>query len=204
MNYLAHLALSGGIDEILAGNMIEDFITGRIEHPRNAFLTEELKVGVKLHRLIDTFTDTNENVANCKSLFYDSIGKYSPIVVDIFFDHFLIKNWSAFYDVPLPDFCQTVYNILPQYKEFYPPLLSKVVDSMISYEWLMHYEHEWGLERAMQSVNIKIGIENHLNESLPAFRANYDYLNQQFMIFYPELIAMSDNFIQTTIFANEK
>ncbi|MFT7070813.1 MAG: acyl carrier protein phosphodiesterase, partial [Spirosomataceae bacterium] len=113
MNYLAHLALSGGIDEILAGNMIEDFITGRIEHPRNAFLTEELKVGVKLHRLIDTFTDTNENVANCKSLFYDSIGKYSPIVVDIFFDHFLIKNWSAFYDVPLPDFCQTVYNILP-------------------------------------------------------------------------------------------
>ncbi|MFB0946116.1 MAG: ACP phosphodiesterase, partial [Spirosomataceae bacterium] len=61
-----------------------------------------------------------------------------------------------------------------------------------------------GLERAMQSVNIKIGIENHLNESLPAFRANYDYLNQQFMIFYPELIAMSDNFIQTTIFANEK
>lgn len=204
MNYLAHIALSNDIEEVLAGNMIEDFITGRVEHPRNSFLTEELKVGVRLHRLIDTFTDTNENVTNCKRLFYESTGKYSSIVVDIFFDHFLIKNWSVFYDMPLEEFCKKVYEILPRYREYYPEPLARVIDSMVSYEWLTHYEYEWGLEKAMQSVNLKIGIENHLNEALPAFRTNYAYINQQFLIFYPELKAMSENFIQTTIFANEK
>lgn len=204
MNYLAHLALSGGIEEVLAGNIIEDFITGRIEHPRNAFLTEELIVGVKLHRLIDTFTDTNENVTNCKRLFYDSIGKYAGIVVDIFFDHFLIKNWSQFYETSLDDFCKNVYEVLPRYRTFYPKPLVKVVDSMVSHQWLTHYEYEWGLTRAMQSVNIKIGIDNHLNEALPAFWTNYAYLNQQFLLFYPELKSMCENFIQTSIFADEK
>ena len=116
MNYLAHLALSQEVEEVIAGNMIEDFITGRIEHPRNSFLTDELIVGVKLHRLIDTFTDSNPNVTNCKKLFYASVGKFAPIVVDVLFDHYLIKNWSTFYDVPLKDFCQKMYSILPKFK----------------------------------------------------------------------------------------
>lgn len=204
MNYLAHLALSNGIEEILVGNMIEDFITGRIEHPRNSFLTPELTVGVRLHRLIDTFTDTHPIVKQCNGVFHKSVGKYSSIVTDILFDHFLIKNWSVFYDVPLVSYCETVYAVLPKYNEYYPLPLQRVIRSMVSYKWLLNYEHEWGILKAFQSVNNKIGKENFLDGSLVVFKENYELLNNHFLVFYPQLKHVSDEFIDNSFLRNEK
>lgn len=199
MNYLAHLALSNGIEEILVGNMIEDFITGRIEHPRNAFLTPELIVGVKLHRKIDSFTDSHAIVKACNGIFHESVGKYASIVTDILFDHFLIKNWSAFYDLPLEEYCEQVYTILPKYHAFYPPPLQRVINSMVSYKWLLNYERDWGILKAYQSVNTKIRKPNFLDASISDFHKNYDYLNKQFMTFYPLLKQMSDEFIDSSL-----
>lgn len=195
MNYLAHLALSNGIEEILVGNMIEDFITGRIEHPRNSFLTPKLIVGVRLHRHIDSFTDSHHVVQECNAVFHPSVGKYASIVTDILFDHFLIKNWHTFYKIPVQQYCDYVYAILPKYNTYYPTPLQQVIKSMVSYKWLLDYEHHHGIIRAYQSVNMKIGKNNFLDVSMPVFEENYDYLNKQFLAFYPGLKQMSDDFI---------
>lgn len=196
MNYLAHLALSNRFEEILVGNMIEDFITGRIEHPRNAFIPSDILIGVVLHRHIDTFTDTNEIVNHSKQLFYNSVGKYASVVIDVYYDHFLIKNWSTFYAQPIHEFCKEVYDVLPRYESYYPLPLKKLIRSMVSYEWLTNYEFDWGLERALSSVDRQLARPGFLVGSMNDFKENYDELNQGFLEFYPALMAMSSEFLR--------
>jgi acyl carrier protein phosphodiesterase len=55
MNYLAHLALSYPVTDLVVGNFIGD-------HIRNKDLdkfTREVQLGVEMHRSIDNFTDTH-------------------------------------------------------------------------------------------------------------------------------------------------
>ncbi len=55
MNYLAHAYLSFNMPDILVGNMISDFIKGKkqFDYPL------PVQKGIRLHRAIDTFTDTH-------------------------------------------------------------------------------------------------------------------------------------------------
>ena len=53
MNYLAHLYLSSGNKDLMIGNFIADHVKG---NAINNF-SDEIISGIKLHRLIDDFTD---------------------------------------------------------------------------------------------------------------------------------------------------
>ena len=60
----------------------------------------EIKNGILLHRQIDSFTDAHPIVLKSKKRLHTHYGHYSGIVVDIFYDHFLAKNWdSAFVNI---------------------------------------------------------------------------------------------------------
>lgn len=187
MNYLAHLFLSKGIPELMAGNMIEDFISGRIDHPRLQHIPASIKKGIQLHRLIDTFTDTNPIVKQSKSYFSPRYGLYASILVDVYFDHFLLKNWSKVADVEFIKFKKQVYEALPQFQMYYPEPLKRLVNSMIDYDWLGNYQYNWGLERAFMGLDSKIKKDVHLVNSLPIFEENYSQLNQEFLIFIEEI-----------------
>ena len=58
MNYLAHAYLSFSDNEILAGNMISDFVKGKTRYDYPAGIQE----GITLHREIDRFTDDHPAV----------------------------------------------------------------------------------------------------------------------------------------------
>jgi acyl carrier protein phosphodiesterase len=65
MNYLAHAYLSFGIAEITVGNMISDEVKGRriLDYPL------EIQHGIRLHRIIDAFTDAHPATREAKEVF---------------------------------------------------------------------------------------------------------------------------------------
>jgi len=81
MNYLAHLYLSGESDEIKLGNFIGDYVKGN-KHQK---FPDQVAFGIKLHRRIDSFTDHHPDVNECKQILTSGYGRYSGVVVDIFF-----------------------------------------------------------------------------------------------------------------------
>ena len=83
MNFLAHSFLSYS-EEQLVGNMIADFIKNR----DLASLPEGIQEGVKLHRIIDSFTDSHDVVKNAKKPFQPLVRLYAGAFVDVSFDHF--------------------------------------------------------------------------------------------------------------------
>ena len=95
MNYLAHIYLSGESDDIILGNFIGDYVKGN----KHQNFPEQVAYGILLHRAIDSSTDRHPLVRECIELIRPGYGRYSGIVADVFFDHFLAANWN--------DYCST-------------------------------------------------------------------------------------------------
>ena len=184
MNYLAHLFLSEQNEDILFGNLLEDFMHGRVEHSRNDHLSEGIKKGIRLHRRIDTLTDQHFIVKCCKKVFYPEFGKYASVVVDVLFDHFLIINWNNFTDEPFEDFRPRVYKSLEKYRALMPKELDDLVSSMIFHDWLKAYETDEGLSKALSDLNRKIKSGPDMLLSIPIMHENYELLNKKFIEFF--------------------
>jgi acyl carrier protein phosphodiesterase len=200
MNYLAHLFLAGTNDGIILGNLLEDFVTGPIENETNRTLPHNVKLGLAMHRQIDTFTDSSKVVKECKSIFYPNFGKYSPIIIDVLFDHFLVKNWEIFTEEPFEKFRPRIYKSLTNYKEIQPVELQSMINSMIEHDWLKNYKENWGLERAFLNLNKRINKpEIDLRLSLKEFEENYYFINEKFLDFFEDLKKLCDKFLKENL-----
>ncbi len=196
MNYLAHLFLAGQRPGFIVGNILEDFVKGKIDNEVNSLLPREVKLGIIQHRHIDTLTDSDEYVKNCKKVFYADFGKYAGIVVDVLFDHFLIKNWDKYTSESFEKFRPRIYGAFDYYSDIQPEKMKDVIKSMKTHDWLKNYAFEWGLDRAFLNMNTKINKpEIDLRKSLELYKENYDLLDENFCLFFDSLKVFCDNFI---------
>ena len=63
MNFLAHLFLSGENEKVKIGNFIGDFVKGnKLEE-----YDQEIQFGIRLHREIDSYTDSHPVVLESKT-----------------------------------------------------------------------------------------------------------------------------------------
>ena len=92
MNFLAHLYLSGNDEPLMVGNFIADHIRG---YDWKAF-PQQIQNGILLHRFIDEYTDNHPIVEQSKALMRNTFHKYTPVISDIYFDHFFcsINGWA--------------------------------------------------------------------------------------------------------------
>jgi len=100
MNYLAHAYLSFRHPDILVGNMISDFVKGKQQFSYAPGIWK----GIRLHRLIDDFTDAHRVTREARQLFRPAVGLYAGAFMDVVYDHFLAldtneieeKEWQLF------------------------------------------------------------------------------------------------------------
>ncbi len=98
MNYLAHAFLSFNKKDILAGNMISDFVKGKAKYTYPGGIQN----GIQLHRLIDEFTDGHPVTAEAKNYFRPQYRLYSGAFIDIVYDHFLALDSKQFLVIRKP------------------------------------------------------------------------------------------------------
>src|SRR5277367_1527199 len=101
MNFLAHLYLSGDNPKIKTGNFIGDFVKGKNLADR---FEKDIAKGIVLHREIDWFTDRHPVVKQSKDRLREKYRHYSGVIVDVFYDHFLARNWINYSSKSLSDF----------------------------------------------------------------------------------------------------
>lgn len=101
MNFLAHLHIASVTKSSFLGNFLGDFVKGS---PDGLF-SERTVQGIRLHRFVDSYTDQHALIKSCKPLFPKSLRRFSPIALDMFWDHCLAKHWLQFHANPLVDFC---------------------------------------------------------------------------------------------------
>ncbi len=108
MNYLAHLHLGGHRPAQLLGSLYGDFVKG----PLSGRFPAELEAAIRLHRSIDAFTDSHPLIKASIARFPSQRRRYAGIMLDVFFDHCLARDWHCYADLPLDVFTGKVYGTL--------------------------------------------------------------------------------------------
>jgi acyl carrier protein phosphodiesterase len=108
MNFLAHLYLSGNDDQLMIGNFIADSVKGSSfkNYP------EGIAKGIKLHRAIDFFSDNHPVFLKSVERLRPNYRKYAGVIVDIFYDHFLAKNWSNYSEMSIEEYSGKVHFLM--------------------------------------------------------------------------------------------
>jgi len=133
MNFLAHLYLSGDSEGLIVGNFIGDFVKGK--NYQN--YPDEVAKGILIHRKIDSYTDQHTVVKQSIARLRPFYGKFSGIVVDMFYDHFLAIHWQKFHTFPLPVYCKETYDLLLKHEPSFPLRAKNVLPYMIQHNWLL-------------------------------------------------------------------
>lgn len=183
MNFLAHIYLSGDDDLIRIGNFMADGIRGKSyeDYP------EKLKIGILLHRFIDSFTDAHPIVRESTKRLHSKYHHYSGVAVDMFYDHFLAKNWSKYSDESLEEFVQKFYTSLQDNYDLLSDKTKHLLPYMIEYNWLWNYQFLDGLEDILKQMDHRTLYKSKLSYSIQDLKQNYDAFEAEFFPFFEEL-----------------
>lgn len=196
MNYLAHLFLAEESDESLLGNLLGDFVKGRLE---DQYSTEIIK-GIKTHRKVDAYTDSHDNFLACKKLLRPERRRFAGIIVDMSFDHFLAKNWSDYSELELNEFTNRVYSILLSREPTLPLKLRQRIPYMVQDDWLGSYKNIETIGLALNAISKRLSRfekAKPIKDGLDDIKANYDEFEENFREFFPDLISFVNDYRQS-------
>lgn len=180
MNYLAHSILSFTNGQ-LVGNMIADFIKNK---DRENFPLE-IQEGIKLHRAIDTFTDSHPAVSEAKKIFSPLVRLYSGAFVDVAFDYYVARLYS---EEELKLHSARTYKILWENEKWLPENYKRMLVRMEQDDWLTKYRSDQGIKFSMQNVLHKAKYLDIDLSVFDIFLENKNELQVYFNEFFPSII----------------
>ena len=182
MNYLAHLHLGGQLPAQLLGSLYGDFVKGRLQGQ----FSPQIESAIQLHRSIDRFTDSHPLVGEALSRFSLTRRRYAGIVLDVFFDHCLARDWRLYADQPLEQFTADVYRVLSLEQQL-PERLAKIAPHMVANDWLGSYQEFEVLEQVLRGISRRLTKPEELAGAMQELRRLYEPLSEDFRLFYPQL-----------------
>jgi acyl carrier protein phosphodiesterase len=195
MNYLAHAYLSFNQPEVVVGNIISDYIKGKKQYDYPL----PIQKGIRLHRAIDTFTDSHPVVRQAKQFLKPAVGLYAGAFIDVAFDHYLALDTTCF-NTPeaLTLFAENTYKVLEDHKELLPELFKKVFPYMKQNNWLYNYQFAWGIEKSFANIARRANYLSSAEECFRLWEQHYDAIHQLYKTFFPELKAYSFDYLNAT------
>ena len=192
MNYLAHLHLGGQRPGQLLGSLYGDFVKGRLQGQ----FAPDIEGAIQLHRSIDMFTDRHPLVDVALSRFSLTRRRYAGIVLDVFFDHCLARDWRLYADRPLELFTSDVYRVLSSERQL-PERLAKIAPHMVANDWLGSYQEFEVLEQVLRGISRRLTRPEELAAAMQELRRLYEPLSEDFRLFYPQLQDFARNYPTT-------
>lgn len=190
MNFLAHMFLTYGDKEHTVGNYVADFIRNR----DLVLFSDKVVQGIMLHRQIDHFTDTHPEVLKSTRKLRARHKKYSPVVIDIFYDYILSKNWDKFSTVDMRTFADTIYVHLNEYSDEFPIHLQDICTRMIADDFLLQYGTQQGIEKTFSRIGKRAKFKSNFETAFDDLEDGYEEINEGFLNFFPDLIEEVRNY----------
>lgn len=189
MNYLAHIYLSGEEKGVLTGNFMGDHVKGKAYD----LYPPSIRKGILLHRQIDSFTDSHSHFRAAKKMLREDYGLYSGIVTDLFYDHFLARNWKIYSLTPIREFTQSVHAVLISYFFFLPAKVQGFLPFLIKNRRLESYATIKGIKDSLDIMSRHTSLPANTEKAIRILQENYISLENDFHGFMQDII----NFVET-------
>jgi acyl carrier protein phosphodiesterase len=188
MNLLAHALLAAPDSGMMLGSAIGDFVRGAIDRE----LPVRVRDGIALHRSIDRFTDAHREVAAARTLFDPPLRRYAGILIDVWFDHLLARQWAEHGEGDLDAFSRRVRALLATNAAIVPERMRGFVAYLDAHDLPAMYRETAAIGDALRGMSRRLSRANPLDDALPALVANRAPLQERFDAFFPELRAFAD------------
>ncbi len=188
MNFLAHAYLAMGSQPLLIGNFIADFVKG---NQINNY-EDDIAEGIRMHRKVDEFTDNHPVFKRSRLRIVHKYRHYSGVIIDLYYDHFLAKNWDDYSDVPLNVFTRFFYEVIKDYKDILPERAARMLPYMINNNWLLGYASIEGIDRSLKGLATRTDHTSGMEHASEDLVKKYDSFESDFREYFPEVI----NFIR--------
>lgn len=185
MNFLAHLVLAESTAESRFGNLLGDFCQGLDLKS----LPPAVQAGVWRHRAIDRFTDAAAEIQQAKAMFSRERRRFAPVILDVLFDHLLIRHWPTLDTRALTPLCQDIYQQLEQQQGLMPTAMAKTVRAIVQQDWFGSYQQLENIGMALDRIATRIRFDNHFAGSIAEINQHLPELDALFLQFYPQLQA---------------
>lgn len=190
MNYLAHFFLSGNSPDLLIGNFIADSVKGK----QPDLYPPGIREGILMHRSIDHFTDTHPITARSRARLRARFNHYSGVITDIFYDHFLARNWKTYSEEPLPVYAERIYTFLELHAESFPDEPRYMLPFMKKHNWLMAYSEIEGVRNVLTGMSRRTRFESGMEHAADALVEGYADFEQDFFDFFPEIVVYTERY----------
>jgi acyl carrier protein phosphodiesterase len=184
MNFLAHLYLAQGDDDLMLGALLGDFVRGRRAMWTYPYETRE---GIRLHRRIDKVTDSSKQVKDLRKKFPKEFSRYAGIVIDVAFDYELAKNWTSFSSVSLEDFDIEVREVLARHHDLLPEKLRGFMDYADRRGLFANYREEDEMLFSLTGIGTRLKRANPLHRVSEIWPDLKDETHDAFVSFFPEI-----------------
>jgi acyl carrier protein phosphodiesterase len=184
MNFLAHLYLSGDDNNLIIGNFIADMVKGNKINGYNPEITR----GIMLHRQIDTFTDNHKIVKVSKERLRSKYRLYSGVIVDMYYDHFLAKNWTFYSGYSLPAYADKAYALLRKHHNILPARAQYILPFMTENNWLVNYANTESMSLYFGGMSRRTPFHSGMENAVEDLLEHYALFENEFLAFFPELM----------------
>jgi len=190
MNHLAHLLTAGNKESVRLGVLMGDHIRGSQvlqEYP------SEVAMGIQLHRVVDSYTDQHPELSVARNLFEPPFRRYAGIMLDVYWDHLLSRDWDNYCQQPLSEFAVTALALLNRHFDTLPNGLQSFTRYARVTGVLARYGETDMLEQVFAGISQRIRHTNPLADALPQLQAHAEPLAAVFTVFFPQLVAFADD-----------
>lgn len=192
MNHLAHLYLAPDSELHRIGSLLGDFARGL--DPQT--LQIQLYEGLRHHRSVDAFTDQHPDVIASKRLFSSQRRRFAGVALDILYDHYLLRHWHRFSEIPVDDFIDQVYDELARHQSKMPEKMQTVTAQIVRHDWFRSYQDLGNIGYALDRVASRIRFRHAFHGIIEEIEANDQQLEHRFLSFFPELSKHAQNCLQ--------
>lgn len=193
MNFLAHIYLSGNDEAVMVGNFMADNIHGR----KPDEFPEGIKKGILLHRAIDTFTDNHPVFRQSTRRLHPVYHHYAGVIVDIYYDHFLAKNWADYHSTPLGQYAAEFYRLLEKNYDVLTERTKQMMPHMINHNWLASYASADGIARILAQMDRRTKNRSGMANSIHELKEHYPVFEDEFTRFFEDVRKFSKEKLKT-------
>lgn len=182
MNHLAHFLLSGAEPELKVGALLGDYVKG----PLPTDLPTRVVEGIRLHRLIDGYTDRHTITAAARARF-GAHRRLSGIVLDMYFDHFLTRHWARFGSGSLNAYAGDILEVLDAHHHIMSVPARIFSERLREYGLLTRYHDLEFIDAALMRIGERLGLTAPMRLAIDCTADQIKDIERDFLAFFPEL-----------------
>ncbi|GAA6169076.1 ACP phosphodiesterase [Sessilibacter corallicola] len=170
------------------GAFLGDFVKGPLSTERPLHIEQ----GIWHHRQLDAWSNQHEGMRECAAEFGEQHRRVAPILLDLFIDHFLCRNWQQFHNTSLREFSRQFYQDLSTRETFLPERALNWLVYAQKKDLLMGYGELERLKNIVRSMDERRRKPLGLTAAFEAGVSQYSLLEKRFFDLFPDIVRQSN------------